>query len=71
MTEEAKPDSGKGEGGKGKRKSHLTLWILISIVAAIVLALLAPHFAMDVSGGAVGAAVVERLIPERGSGTNE
>jgi hypothetical protein len=68
MTEEAKPDSGKGEGGKGKRKSHLTLWILISIVAAIVLA---PHFATKVFGDAVGAAVVEWLIPEQGSGTNE
>jgi solute carrier family 1 (high affinity glutamate transporter) protein 1 len=59
MTEEAKPDSGEGEGVKGKRKSHLTLWIVISIVAALVLALLAPHFAMKLH---VGGEVFLRLL---------
>jgi Na+/H+-dicarboxylate symporter len=44
---------------ENKKKSHLTLWIVISIVAAIVLALLAPHFAMKLH---VGGEVFLRLL---------
>lgn len=57
------PPSASTPGEPAPPKSHLTLWILLSIVAAIVVALLFPHFASRLSlGGEVFLSLLKMMV---------